>query len=139
MADTNILSDAQLEELEAGIARRDDSMAMESVCGEYNCSCHDRLPALCQTVRALRQRVTELENERETDLIGRLGKQAADYLEQNTALREQLAQTRTEAEWQKSTIEQLTVGVTGCAEQLAQVTQERDRWRRKYERIDIND
>lgn len=49
------------------------------------------IAALTQTVRALRARVTELENERETDLIGRLGRQAADYLEANTALREQLA------------------------------------------------
>lgn len=50
------------------------------------------IPALCRTLRAAWARVVELENERETDLIGRLGRQAADYLEECERLREQLAQ-----------------------------------------------
>lgn len=65
MSDESIpLSEKQIAKLEAEIAARDDSTAMESACGEYNCSCHDRLPALCATVRQL---ITE--NERLTERL----------------------------------------------------------------------
>lgn len=57
-----VLSDEQIAEIEAEIATRDDDGALNSACGEYNCSCHYRIPALCQTVRALRVALEQIQH-----------------------------------------------------------------------------
>lgn len=70
--------------------------------------------ALCQTVRALES------------ALQKANEVVEEGIRANTTLREQLAEAAAKIEWQASTIEQLTTGVTGCAERLAQVEKERD-------------
>lgn len=59
MTEPTLLDENAISKIEARIAKRDDTSALESACGEYNCSCHYDLPALCATVKRLRA-----ENER---------------------------------------------------------------------------
>lgn len=59
MTETTLLDECAISKIEARIAKRDDTSALESACGEYNCSCHYDLPALCATVKHLRGQVED--------------------------------------------------------------------------------
>lgn len=51
------MTDHELTELENEVAQRDDSNAMHSACGEYNCDCHYNLPKVIAALRAERLRL----------------------------------------------------------------------------------
>ena len=54
------MTEQELTELENEVAQRDDSNAMQSACGEYNCDCHYNLPKVIAALRAERLRVRQL-------------------------------------------------------------------------------
>lgn len=49
-----------LEELQRQIANRNDDGAMQSVCGEYNCDCHDLVPKLVDDLVKLHKALGEI-------------------------------------------------------------------------------
>lgn len=121
-----------------------DDDAQKANC-EFTAHARIDIPALIQTVRAAwaerdKWQQANAEAAREINCAGpvayriRILKQ--EHEQEVTALREQLAEAATKIEWQASTIEQLTTGVTGCAERLAQVEKERERIRAQFYKDD---
>lgn len=89
--------------------------------------------ALCRTLRAAWAERDEAVKARnlfvslkrgQTERADEIEARALELLQENAALRERLVRAQSQAEWQKSTIENLTVGVTGCAERLATAEQQ---------------
>lgn len=62
-------------------------------------------------------------------------KYIAASIDNLSALCRTVKQLREQDEWQKSSIEQLTAGVTGCAQRLAAVTQGRDDLQSQLEQL----
>lgn len=123
MTEPTLLDECAISKIEARIAKRDDTSALESACGEYNCSCHYDLPALCATVKHLREDA-KLVDEYIAEVKRELGMQPNSHLSITLERYKEKVQSEVRAEMQ-SQLEQLRAENQRLTERLTEEVEKR--------------